>query len=247
MGNINDRKDREHPQGLAQALVYRRGVAVAAQPARPRIQRHERADVAVALRETGVHDTPFLHVRLRAAAQYPRQGRAGAAPRVDTARREVVPRDADHVYLHTQGDEGKDQIRGLQKALRKGAGTVQRLSEDAGVPRVQRGADQPAGGAAGAVGKAGAGGHTAANRGRGTSEFRAGRYDDPGRPLDLPHPAEASGPGVLLHHEERNRRTRKGAVQVRGGVLRNAVPRDDALDRCKGRARPVQTGSFRRT
>ena len=40
-------------------------------------------------------------------------------------------------------------------------------------------------------------------------------------------PAEASGPGVLLHHEERNRRTRKGAVQVRGGVLRNAVPRDD--------------------
>lgn len=30
MGNINDRENREHPQGLAQAVVYRGGTAMAA-------------------------------------------------------------------------------------------------------------------------------------------------------------------------------------------------------------------------
>lgn len=41
MGNINDRENRGHPQGLEKALVYGGCVAVAPQPSRARVQRDE--------------------------------------------------------------------------------------------------------------------------------------------------------------------------------------------------------------
>lgn len=112
MGNINDRETRKHQEvGLEKALVYERRVAVAPQPFGARVQRHKCHDVASALRERGVQDSALLHVRLRATAQQARQGRRGVAACIGTAGREIVPRDADHVHLHPQGDERENQVR----------------------------------------------------------------------------------------------------------------------------------------
>lgn len=178
------------------------------------------------MREKRLYDSALLHLRLRAEAQQARQGRKRVATRLGTARREIFPGHADHVHLHTQGDEGENQVRRIQKAIRKGAGTVQRLSADAGVPRIQRGADQPAGGPAGALEEVGSGELATKNRRRGTFQLRSRRYDDSGQPVDLPHQAAAPERRLLFHIEERDRRSGKGAVQVRGIVLRDTFPRD---------------------
>ena len=61
-------------------------------------------------------------------------------------------------------------------------------------------------------------------RKRRTFQFWACRCDDKGQPLDLSHQTDAPERSILLDHEKRDCRTRKGTVQGRGIFLRNAVP-----------------------
>ena len=71
---------------------------------------NERLHVDAALRERGVQDTPLLYLRLRAADEQAGQGRTGTAEGLRAARREILPGDAYHFHLHTQGDEGENQV-----------------------------------------------------------------------------------------------------------------------------------------
>ncbi len=113
MPDINDRAYRDHQQGLVEAVDHQGQLRVAEEPVGAGIQRDEQPDVAPALREERLQDSPFLHLRVRATVEQTvrkaGKGGRGATKSFSEQGRKILPRDAHYLYLYPQGNQGEDQ------------------------------------------------------------------------------------------------------------------------------------------